>query len=577
MTEQIHEHKTDSGSVPFSAGFPGERMRWPDFVLALVAVIPIFVNLWLVQAWGSEHRWLDISAGILASGNWLEPKLEGQFYGDKPLLSYWAIVLAAKAAGHLNEGISRLPSALAGVLAVLATAWMAARLLGRRAAAPAAWILATAFSFFLWSRMASADLLNLFFLTAAVAVYVEGVVRFRPWKTILFFLLLALGGQAKGMPAVLIPLGIAGLDSILFRRALLLRQAGWIMLGMVLGAGLFFLPFLLSRMDCGSWRLLQLLWKENFVRGFNAFDHKANVAYYFYILPAMFVPWSIFLPGALGWAGKQFKSHAGWRFCLMSFALIFLFFTASESRRSYYILPVFPFCAMLVAGFLSDLVSLERSGIPVARTWCLLALVPVYILGMALALGLVFLVICHFLAGPGLVGMVGEAARAIPLAGLLVLGLTACLALLGAGFLRRSLAWHFAACSLVALLGVAYYAAGIEPLRAAGLVERAFAHEIGQKYPGAELVYYRGGNSTSRFYIGPGIKVDSNQELLVLLNGGRDSVLVVCEGDDLNALMEFQPVISTELIKAVAPGFASVVKPNTKYLLLKCVREAVAG
>ncbi len=568
MTENTQAYQADGTGIPAPAGFSGARMHWLDLVLALVAVIPLFVNLWLVQAWGSEHRWLDISAGILATGNWLEPKLEGQFYGDKPLLSYWAVVLVAKAAGHLDEGIARLPSVLAGVMAVLVTAWMSARLLGRRAAVPAAWILATAFSFFLWSRMASADLLNLFFLTAAVAVYVEGVVRFRPWKTILFFLLLALGGQAKGMPAVLIPLGLVGLDTILFRRALLLRQAGWIVLGLVLGAGFYFLPFLLSYMDCGNWRLLQLMWKENFVRGFNAFDHKANVCYYFYILPAMFVPWSIFLPGALGWAGKQFKSHAGWRFCLMGFALIFLFFTASESRRSYYILPVFPFCAILVAGFLSDLVSLEKAGTPVARTWRLLALVPVYILGIALALGLVFLVIGHFLAGPGLLGMVGELARAIPLAGLLVLGLTVCLALLGAGCVKRCLAWQFTACALVALLAVGYYAVGLEPLRAAGLVERVFARDIIQKYPGAELVYYRGGNATSRFYLGPGINVDSNEALLALLAGERDSVFVVCEGDDLDALTVFQPLACTELLKAVAPGFASVVKPETRYLLL---------
>lgn len=575
MAENIQACRDDGGAAPASAGFPGERMRRLDVLLALIAVIPIFVNLWLVQAWGSEHRWLDISAGILESGNWLEPRLEGQFYGDKPLLSYWAVALAAKAAGGLNEGISRLPSALAGVLTVLVTAWMAARLLGRGAAAPAAWILATAMSFFLWSRMASADLLNLFFITAAVAIYVEGVLFFRPWKTIVFFLLLALGGQAKGMPAVLIPLGIAGLDTLLFRRHLLPRQAGWILLGLVLGIGLYLLPFLLSYFERGNWLLLQLMWKENFVRGFSAFDHRAEVYYYFYILPAMFIPWSLFLPGALGWAGKRFKRHAGWRFCLIAFAMIFLFFTASESRRSYYILPVFPFCALLVAGFLADLVALERSGTPASRTWRLLALVPVYIMGVAAALGLLFIVIGRALAGPGLLGVAGEVARAIPLAWWLAAGLALCLALLTAGMVRRRLDWKFAACGLVALVAVGYYAAGIEPLRDAGLVERAFARELGQKYPGVKLVYYRDGNATERFYLGPGFRIPSNAALLELLAGGREELFVICEGGgDFEALQAFQPVVCTELMRAVAPGFASVVKPETRYLLLRVTKAA---
>ena len=34
-------------------------------------------------------------------------------------------------------------------------------------------------------------------------------------------------------------------------------------------------------------------------------------------------------------------------------AIIFLFFTASGSRRSYYILPILPFCALLTSVFLN--------------------------------------------------------------------------------------------------------------------------------------------------------------------------------------------------------------------------------
>jgi hypothetical protein len=375
------------------------------------------------------------------------------------------------------------------------------------------------------------------------------------------------------MPAILLPLGVAGLDAILFRRALLARQAGWIAMGLILGGGLYLLPFLLSHAERGDWLLLQLMWKENFVRGFKAFDHKDTVFYYFYILPAMFLPWSLFLPGALGWAGKQFKGHAGWRFALLAFALIFLFFTASESRRSYYILPVFPFGAILTAGFLADLVRLEKAGPPAGKTWRRLALVPVYILGVVLALGFLFLVIGPFLGGPDLLDTIGEVARAVPWGWGLTAGLALGLVLLGAGWRRRRLDWQIAAFALMALLMTGYFAVGLEPLKAAGLLEREFAREVQRKYPGAELVYYLEGNAASRFYLGPGIRIKSNAALLELLAGGRASVLVVCEGENLDALTAFQPVVCAELLRATTPGFAGVVKPETRYLLLKCARR----
>src|SRR5207244_1964525 len=40
------------------------------------------------------------------------------------------------------------------------------------------------------------------------------------------------------------------------------------------------------------------------------------------------------------------------RWLLEAFVLVFLFFTASGSRRGYYIIPLLPFCALLCARFL---------------------------------------------------------------------------------------------------------------------------------------------------------------------------------------------------------------------------------
>ena len=98
---------------------------------------------------------------------------------------------------------------------------------------------------------------------------------------------------------------------------------------------------------------LALVFQENIQRFFAPFDHKEPFYVYLYHIPTLFLPWSILLVLALigiipRWKNLDDKT----RWLLKAAALIFLIFTASGSRRSYYILPIIPFCGLLVAIFL---------------------------------------------------------------------------------------------------------------------------------------------------------------------------------------------------------------------------------
>src|SRR5262245_26842707 len=109
------------------------RLRAPDVALLVLASLPLFVGLG-GGVHGSEARWLFVAQEMLRSGDWLEPRILGEFYGDKPLLSYWLIAVLATPFGVVDEAIARLPSALAGAGVVWLTARCAAPLLGRRSA-----------------------------------------------------------------------------------------------------------------------------------------------------------------------------------------------------------------------------------------------------------------------------------------------------------------------------------------------------------------------------------------------------------------------------------------------------------
>src|SRR5262249_10900180 len=133
------------------------RLRPRDFALLLLASAPLFAGLGGTLQ-GSEARWLFVSQEMLRTGNWLEPRILGEFYGDKPLLSYWLIALLATPFGVIDETVARLPSALSAAGVIVLTARCAAFGTSRRTAVLAGLIVATSFSLIFWARSACADL-----------------------------------------------------------------------------------------------------------------------------------------------------------------------------------------------------------------------------------------------------------------------------------------------------------------------------------------------------------------------------------------------------------------------------------
>jgi hypothetical protein len=99
---------------------------------------------------------------------------------------------------------------------------------------------------------------------------------------------------------------------------------------------------------------LKAVFDENFRRFIKAYDHKGPVYLYVYMLPVLLLPWAPLLIGAvvgLWHDRKRLEMPTRW-LCWASVA-IFAFFTASESRRGYYILPLLPLSALLVGIFLA--------------------------------------------------------------------------------------------------------------------------------------------------------------------------------------------------------------------------------
>jgi 4-amino-4-deoxy-L-arabinose transferase-like glycosyltransferase len=303
------------------------------------------------------------------------PTINGRVYYDKPLGSYWLVLAAAWLTGGLDETSARLPCAIAGLLGVWLVMLVGRRLYNTRTALLAGVVLATSFSFVFFSRHASADVETITGELAAFVLFLRNEERQDGWWVVGLWLVMAATSLTKGLLGYVLPLMVLGLYSCLadgwaelgrrLSRGPLLGRIGWLfgrnrwlfnwksIVAIPLGVAVYYVPFAISAARTGSEKGLEMVYRENVVRFFHPFDHRGPIYLYCYVIFALMIPWSAFLPAALAEAHRKpaadpaaARNH---RFVMVYFWATFIFFTLSGSRRSYYLLPILPAGALLVA------------------------------------------------------------------------------------------------------------------------------------------------------------------------------------------------------------------------------------
>lgn len=330
-------------------------------LFGMTALFLLFAGLGARSLWGSEDRWAEISRNILKSGDWFHPVINGTVYFDKPLFSYWWIVASEWVTGTLDEFTIRLPSVMAGVIVLWATFSIGRRLWDTQVAWLALWLLLTSYGFLFWTHTAAADMANVAFILLAVAWFF----RYRESRAFRhylgFWLICGAGAQMKGLTAFVIPALIL-FPWLVRERRLLLHLNLAHALAAVIGIAFFLSPYFAAAMlplpaayalPYHDFTGLELVIRENVVRFFQPFDHRDPVYSYTYHVPRLLLPWAFVFIAALVLALRNYRS-ASWqnRWLIEAILLVFLFFTLSGSRRWYYILPVVPFCSLLMATYL---------------------------------------------------------------------------------------------------------------------------------------------------------------------------------------------------------------------------------
>jgi len=325
------------------------------YLLLGISAFILSANLGLPPLWGSEGRWAVIARSILQSGDLFSPRLGFYDYWDKPLLSYWQVLPLSYLNGDVSEFTARFPSVVWAVVMLFFTYRLAKRWFSEQTALLSVGILATSFDFVFYGRDAQVEMTNAAMILLCLWYFLKHKSDHTHTWVYGLSIMMALGSNMKGLILYAVPIFSIVLLSVIK------REWSWIPpLRILITAGLLSLAVFLAlpaagSIHSGTWEPLHLVWRENVLRFFGRYDHKDPFYIYFVKIFYLAAPWSLLLPVAIVHCLQGVHRRISQiPEALILFGAIFLFFTLSGSRRSYYLLPILPFVAILVASVLRE-------------------------------------------------------------------------------------------------------------------------------------------------------------------------------------------------------------------------------
>ena len=340
-----------------------ERVRDYSVLLAVSALLTL-PNL------GGPSLW-DVDEGVNAQAaremrdadTWIVPTFNYQLRTAKPVMLYW-LQRASYFAFGVSEWSARLPSVLAGWLAVLLTYELARRMFGRGTGLCAGIVIASVAQFGLLAHAATPDATLLLFtcltFLAFWSCHLDGSRRW--W--IPTAVACGLAVLTKG------PIGVALPGMVILLYFAWNRELGRLFDRRLVGAALAFVlvagPWygLVANETRGEW-VKSFIGRENLQRFSGPMDrHDGPFFYYLAVMPVMFAPWSAFILAVL-WYGLrgtrrmdgpdspepsiETRAH---RLLICWFAAYLIVFSAAATKLPNYIFPLYPALAILTARFL---------------------------------------------------------------------------------------------------------------------------------------------------------------------------------------------------------------------------------
>jgi len=333
---------------------------WRTFVFAA-----LFIVLWFgfLEVRGlyfpDEGRYAEIPREMLATGDWITPRVNEFPYFEKPPLQYWMTAAMFAVAGE-DEWTARFPAALAGVVGILAVLATARRLYGRRAGWMAGAVLASFCGFFLGGQFLTLDMLLTTLLTCALCAFVlaqdaRATAKDRRQWMLVAWALCGLAFLTKGAIAVVLP-GLALAVYVALSRDLGLVRRLHLLPGLAVFAAITMPWFIAVELRNPGFNEFFFV-HEHWQRFTQPVHRRTGPLWYFIPIAIVFLlPW---LPAIVAMLAKRpvvRARSAGFdaqRFAWCWAATIFVFFSLSSSKLPAYIMPALGAVALAAAPLLA--------------------------------------------------------------------------------------------------------------------------------------------------------------------------------------------------------------------------------
>ena len=311
------------------------------WILVAVVLLSFYWQLGAVPLYDlDEGAFTEATREMMASGDYITPRKDGEPRYDKPVLIYWLQAASARVIGF-GELALRLPSALAASLWVLALWAFVRERLDAPTATIAGLLMAMSLQVSLIAKAAVADaVLNLFIALAFFEIYRfyaagDAIGRRFVWRA---YLWMGLGFLTKGPVAVFFP---AVVSLIFFWSDGQLRRwgraafspLGWVIF--VLVAGPWYLAIYLAD---GPGFFQSFFLHHNVGRFGDAIHgHSGFPGYYLVMLPVILLPFTGWFVAILVRL-RDFWSDPLDRFLWIWFGVVFVFFSFAGTKLPHYLL-----------------------------------------------------------------------------------------------------------------------------------------------------------------------------------------------------------------------------------------------
>lgn len=346
-----------------------EKNPQKNGAFGLIILVALFLTLpWLDRPFQSrgEPREALVAQSMVMNNNWISPPAYNGAVPSKPPFNHWLISLVSLPAGEVTEFTSRLPSAIAVVLFSAAFYLFLVRRTSQESALLASLILLSSFEWFRAAVTCRVDTILSTSLAGSLLALYAWRERGRKGFPFLAAVLITCAALTKGPIGVALPLTIFSLFEFLCAEKTVgnvfkigLRAVG-IAVPVVAVVSLWYIAGYLQRGDA----FIDKIYYENFARLTSSMEdepHKHAAPYMFLMLALGLLPWTIvWITAAVqSFQRRNYTPSAAkdaWaratdlqRFAFVAAAFIFLFFCIPSSKRSVYIMPAYPFIALLAA------------------------------------------------------------------------------------------------------------------------------------------------------------------------------------------------------------------------------------